>query len=204
MMKIYDISQDVFACDVYPGDRAPCRIQERRMEDGELYNLTSLEMCTHNGTHIDAPCHFIAGGDGAEKIPLGNTVGYCYVTEEQNDDIGKEEAVMILASAEKKGKECARRILIKGSGTVTADAAHIFADSGIYLLGVEGQSVGPEDAPMEVHRILLGKKTVLLEGIRLGEVREGVYFLSAAPLSLEGSDGSPCRAVLIDGIADET
>lgn len=51
---------------------------------------------------------------------------------------------------------------------------------------------------MEVHLILLGANVVLLEGIRLSEVSEGVYFLNAAPLNLSGADGSPCRAVLID------
>ena len=50
---------------------------------------------------------------------------------------------------------------------------------------------------MEVHLILLGAEVVLLEGIVLKEVEEGKYFLSAAPLNLGGSDGSPCRAVLI-------
>ena len=65
------------------------------------------------------------------------------------------------------------------------------------MLGNESQSVGPEDAPMEVHVILLSAEVVLLEGIRLSEVPEGVYFLNAAPLNLAGSDGSPCRAILI-------
>ena len=66
------------------------------------------------------------------------------------------------------------------------------------LLGNESQTVGPENAPMEVHLILLGANVVLLEGIRLSEVSEGVYFLNAASLNLSGADGSPCRAVLID------
>lgn len=66
------------------------------------------------------------------------------------------------------------------------------------LLGNESQTVGPENAPMEVHLLLLGANVVLLEGIRLSEVSEGVYFLNAAPLNLSGADGSPCRAVLID------
>ena len=65
------------------------------------------------------------------------------------------------------------------------------------MLGNESQTVGPEDAPMEVHLILLGAGVILLEGIRLAEVTEGVYFLSAAPLNLAGADGSPCRAILI-------
>ena len=60
---------------------------------------------------------------------------------------------------------------------------------------VQGYILG--NAPMEVHRILLGAGVVLLEGIRLAEVSEGVYVLNAAPLNLSGADGSPCRAVLI-------
>ncbi|MBR5730600.1 MAG: cyclase, partial [Firmicutes bacterium] len=55
----------------------------------------------------------------------------------------------------------------------------------------------PEESPMEVHLILLGAGVVLLEGVRLAEVPEGVYFLNAAPLDLSGADGSPCRAILV-------
>lgn len=73
----------------------------------------------------------------------------------------------------------------------------MFAESNILLLGNESQTVGPENAPMEVHLILLGAGAILLEGIRLAEVSEGVYFLNAAPLNLSGADGSPCRAILI-------
>ena len=65
------------------------------------------------------------------------------------------------------------------------------------LLGNEGQTVGPEDAPMQVHLILLKQEIVLLEGIVLKDVPEGRYFLSAAPLNLGGADGAPCRAYLI-------
>ena len=66
------------------------------------------------------------------------------------------------------------------------------------LIGNESQTVGPEDAPMEVHKILLGADVVLLEGIRLSDVPEGVYFLNAAPLCLGGADGAPCRAILAE------
>ena len=97
--------------------------------------------------------------------------------------------------AKKAGAE--ERILIAGDVTVTAEAAKVFADAGIKLIGNEGQTIGPEDAPMEVHKILLEKEVVLLEGIVLNGVREGRYFLSAAPLNLKGFDGAPCRAYLI-------
>ena len=80
---------------------------------------------------------------------------------------------------------------------MTADAARVFAKAGILLIGNESQTVGPEDAPMEVHLILLGAETVLLEGIVLTDVPEGKYFLNAAPLNLGGCDGAPCRAYLM-------
>lgn len=57
--------------------------------------------------------------------------------------------------------------------------------------------MGPENAPMEVHLIMLGVQIVLLEGIRLQAVSSGVWFLHAAPLNLKGSDGVPCRATLM-------
>ena len=50
---------------------------------------------------------------------------------------------------------------------------------------------------MEVHLIMLGAKVVLLEGIRLADVPEGVYLLHAAPLNLGGAEGAPCRATLV-------
>ena len=82
--------------------------------------------------------------------------------------------------------------------TVTEDAARVFAHSGLCLLGNEGQTVGPEDAPMLVHKLLLQQQIALLEGIVLTGIPEGTYFLSAAPLKLAGADGAPCRACLIE------
>ena len=92
----------------------------------------------------------------------------------------------------------AERILIAGDVTVTEEAAEVFAKAGVKLLGNEGQTVGPKDAPMKVHLILLGAGTVLLEGIVLEGVTEGKYFLSALPLNISGFEGSPCRAYLIE------
>ena len=62
-MKIYDISQEVFSCCVYPGDPKPEKKTLWATEKGDLYNLTAFSMCAHNGTHIDAPFHFL----GREK-----------------------------------------------------------------------------------------------------------------------------------------
>ena len=198
-MMIYDISQEVFGCQVYPGDPAPERSVISSMEKGDLYNLTAFNMCAHNGTHVDAPFHFLKDGKTIDAIGLEAFVGPAFVTE-LHGIISSHDAMEILKKARDCNPEAAKRILIKGNAVVSSEAAKVFASNGILLLGNESQTVGPEDAPMEVHLILLGSGVVLLEGIRLGEVEEGRYFLCAAPLNLSGADGSPCRAVLI---ADE-
>lgn len=195
-MKIYDISQEIFGCQVYPGDPTPQKRVLSSMEKGDLYNLTSFSMCAHNGTHIDAPFHFIKDGKTVDSIGLDTFIGMAYVAE-HNGIVSADDATEMLEKAKKQNSEAAKRILIKREAEVSAEAAKVFAESNILLLGNESQTVGPENAPMEVHLILLGAGVVLLEGIRLAEVSEGVYFLNAAPLNLSGSDGSPCRAVLI-------
>ena len=191
-MKIYDISQEVFSCAVYPGDPQPEKQVLYSTKEGDLYNLSSFAMCAHNGTHIDAPFHFLHHGKTVDKMDLDHFVGDCYVAR-HDGDITAADAQQILKKA------CGvQRILIAGNATVTAHAAEVFAAGNLKLLGNEGQSVGPEDAPMQVHLILLRQGIALLEGIVLDGVPQGRYFLSAAPLNLAGCDGSPCRAYLID------
>ena len=194
-MRIIDISQEVLSCETYEGDPTPSAERIIDMKRGELYNLSAFSMCAHNGTHIDAPLHFFEDGRSVDKIPLEYFVGECFVAEEKGDICAKK-ALEILEKARKSGTD--KRILIKGDVTVTEDGARVFADADILLLGNESQSVGPIDSPMEVHKILLSKNIVLLEGIVLDKAREGRYILSCAPLNLAGFEGSPCRAILIE------
>ena len=196
-MKIFDISQEFFSYEVYPGDPVPEREVLCSMENGDLYNLTAFSASSHSGTHIDAPKHFIKDGASVSEIPLYKTVGFCYVAE-CDGEIGKVEAENIIKKAEDANPEAKFRILIKGTGVLSEDGARVFADKGIYLIGSETQSVGDVNAPMAVHKELLSKEVVLLEGVRLSEVSEGVYFLSSQPIKMAESDGAPVRAILME------
>lgn len=197
-MKIYDISQEVFGCAVYPGDPAPERQVMLSISEGKMCNLTAFNMCAHNGTHVDAPFHFINEGRTIDQVDIDRFVGYCYVAS-HDGDITAEDAKKIMDRAKDAAgdTDCYNRILVKGEATMTEEAAKVFADNKIKLFGNESQTVGPLDAPMDVHLIMLGAEIVLLEGIRLSEVPDGVYLLNAAPLNLGGSDGAPCRAILM-------
>lgn len=196
-MKIFDISQPLLSCQVYPGDPVPKAERLASIDEGSLYNLTAFSMCAHNGTHVDAPFHFIGGGKTVDQIPLEAFVGSCCVMEHDGEMTGSD-ARRILQLAADHSHDGAKRILIKGNSVITEEAAKEFAKEKILLLGVESQSVGPMDAPMAVHRILLEREIVLLEGIRLSGIPQGHYLLYAAPINIEGADGAPCRAILID------
>ncbi|MHB8129902.1 MAG: cyclase family protein [Mobilitalea sp.] len=188
-MKIYDITQELFSGRVYPGDPAPAYERVLKISEGAPCNLTSVTMGAHNATHLDAPFHFYDSGKTIEQLELSRCIGPCSV----RDFSGYVEEKDVLKALE----TCQKRLIMKGNSVVTLELAKLFNRVGIVLVGIEGQSVGPVESPMAVHLELLGRDVVLLEGLVLNEVPIGDYFLSAAPIKLGGSDGAPCRAVLL-------
>ena len=99
-MKIYDISQEVYSCKVYPGDPAPQKEVLARISEGAVCNLTAFSMCSHNGTQVDAPYHFLDNGRSLSEVSLENFIGMAYVAEHEGD-ITAEDAIMILKKPEK-------------------------------------------------------------------------------------------------------
>ena len=191
---IIDISQDVFSCNVYPGDPEPVLHKIENMKEGALYNLSAFTMCAHNGTHVDAPSHFLKNGKTIDKIDLEAFVGECFVRKHEGDVLESDAKDILRIAAEAGAQD---RILIAGNAVITEEAAQVFAEARIRLIGNESQSVGPVDSPMAVHLILLGAEVVLLEGLVLNDIPEGKYYLCAAPINLAGCEGAPCRAILI-------
>ena len=119
-MKIYDISQEVFSCQVYPDDPAPEKKIIRSMEKGEVYNLTAFSMCAHNGTHIDAPRHFIRDGKTVDEKSLEAFIGMAYVAE-HSGVVTYNDATEIIEKAKKHNAEAAKRILIKGDVEISLE-----------------------------------------------------------------------------------
>jgi len=187
-MKIIDITQELFSCNVYPGDKQPtyervCTIAENG------YNLTTFSMSVHNGTHMDAPGHFVAGRKSVHELDLSIFYGPCTVVEVEGEISGEKMAAIL--------KSCQERLLIKGDCSFSEASAVALAASHVRLIGIEGQSVGSLEDPAFIHVIMLEKDVIPLEGLVLTDVAPGEYTLAAFPLLMEGSDGSPVRAVLI-------
>lgn len=194
-MNLYDISQELFSSPVYPGDPLPHKEYFLNIDQGDICNLTVLSMGSHVGTHMDAPRHFYVEGDDICQIPLSKCIGECKVISAPAQ---KEPWIISGNDMKKLLADGTKKLLIKGIIEITEAAAAEMVQNGLELIGVEGQTVGPADAPAQVHYILLAAKVVILEGLCLGEIPCGNYILSASPLKMDGLDGSPVRAVLIE------
>lgn len=185
-MKIMDITRELFGAPVYPGDPKPELEPVRRIGDGDSCNLSVLHACLHNGTHLDAPRHFLADGDDAAQVPLDAVIGECSVVS--------WDGVLTGADAERLQPSLRERVLFKGQVEITESAAFVLSDCQVRLVGVEAQTVGNA----AVHRQLLGGDVFLLEGVDLHAVSDGIYFLFAAPLKIKDADGTPVRALLLE------
>ena len=140
---------------------------------------------------IDKPYDYLLpDGTDAAHVPLDACIGECSVVN--------FDGLLLGAQAEALLPGLRSRVLFKGKMELSPSAAFVLADSGLRLLGVEGQSVAPAECTVAVHRQLLSSGMVLLEGLDLSGVEEGIYFLMAAPLKIDGADGSPVRAILLE------
>ena len=107
---IYDITQPLFECEVFPGDPKPEKKIMLRLEKGDVCNLTAFSMCAHNGTHVDAPFHFINDGKGIDKVALEKFIGPAYVKEHKGD-VSASDAKEILKKAKAAYNGAEKKIL---------------------------------------------------------------------------------------------
>jgi arylformamidase len=209
-MRIIDISLPMReGMAVWPGDAAFKRHLTFEIARGDAHNLSRIEISVHAGTHVDAPCHFIAGSPTIDQVDLAAFVGPCRVVAIENREAIERAALerLDLAGVERLLFKTANSALYAQPTFVeryiglTPDAArYLAAIESLRLIGIDYHSLGPYDTAQSVavHRAILGRGIVALEGINLEGVEPGEYELIALPLRIEGSDGSPVRAVLID------
>ena len=192
-MEIIDISRDLMKTPVYPGDPEGYVDPIKNIRAGDSCNLNSIYTCLHTATHIDAPLHFIEGGNTIDKFPLDLFVGECLVVEAPPGPITGAFA------EEAFPWEGCERVLIKGNGLsyLMESSAYYVVDSGIKLIGTDSQTIGNHSSNQVIHRALLGADIPIVEGLDLSGVEPGRYFLMAQPLKVSGVEAAPCRAILI-------
>lgn len=194
-MELIDISKEFFSCERAPGCAAPTLECISDMAAGCTYNYTHIHASVHTATHCDAALHFVDGAADIAHTPLHHFVGNCYVLTVPPD---KLVAVSDLESI----PAGTSRLLIHGGGNahLSAEAADLLVRLGIVTVGTDAFSIGAADNDTEVHVSLLSRQVAIIENLDLEHVKDGIYFLSAAPCKFGGAEAAFCRALLISGI----
>jgi arylformamidase len=212
-MTVYDVSAPLRPdLPSWPGDVAFRRDLVSEVEAGDGVTLSKLSLSAHTGTHLDAPCHFIADGAGIEALPTEVLYGPAEV-------VGLEHLRDPITAADLEGagiSVATRRLLAKtrNSGwskgdtafredfiALDASSAQWCVDNGIRLVGIDYLSIesfGSGKNGYPTHKILLEAGVVILEGLDLEGIVAGSYTVAALPLLVPGSDGSPARVFLIE------
>lgn len=178
----------------------------RDFSKGDVAYETDITFNLHTGTHIDAPLHFVEGGDTFECIPLENLVTRVRVLElieGIEDRITKQDL-------EKFEIQAGEFVLLKTRNSfgepwsedfvfIEKTAASYLKDIGIRGVGIDALGVERDQPEHETHKELLGSKIIVIEGLRLQDVPEGEYLMVAAPLKVIGTEAAPARVFLLAG-----
>lgn len=193
---------------VWPEDH-PFTLQQRAsIQAGGPVNISELHMSSHTGTHVDAPFHFVSDGRTMEQVDLDRFLGPAVVVEARGECIDLET---VENAAIRRGDI----VLFKTDNserqkqdTFQEDYAYVSEEAALYLvaqgvkgIGVDYLSIAQFGRETVVHRIALGAELSVIENLVLDHVLPGRYLLAALPLKITGGDGSPVRAVLVDGIS---
>lgn len=180
-----------------------------RRANGDPSDVSEVHIGTHTGTHVDAPSHEFDGGATADQLALDVLVGEAWVLDARGA-AGHLDAAE-LASRWPSGE--VQRLLIRTRNSdhwnrpsdpyptdyvaLLPDAARLVVERGVRLVGTDGLSIEPFNTPgRPAHRTLLGAGVVIVEGLDLRDVAAARYRFACLPLRLDGTDGSPARAIL--------
>jgi arylformamidase len=207
--NVYDISLLLGLEDVtYPGDDPYSRDEISSIAAGAAYNLSTLTLSAHAGTHIDAPAHFIEMAKTIDQYDAQNFVLPAHVIYVEDKESIKPDS---LGGLEMKRGDA---LLFKTTNStcglsrsglfserfvyMSEEAANLCIELQASLVGIDYISIDRyeyDEAP--VHRKLLEKDIVILEGIDLKDVPPGEYTLICPPLKIKGAEASPVRALLL-------
>lgn len=215
MTNLIDISPPVnIHSIVWPGDSPFQMTTQWNITAGDSVTVGTVTTTTHIGSHIDAPSHVVQGAADVSQVPLESCIGQCVVIDVSDlidrtrSPFGAAAAEHIQAKVLQFTHEPIERLLLKhlntGPSEWNPDAPGIdvsvmrwFANQGGKLMGIDLFSFDAADSTeLLCHREAIEAGVVLLEGLDLSRAPEGPAELIALPLSWEGADASPVRAVL--------
>ena len=189
----------------WPGDTPYQLTRVLNMSEGSSVNLTTITMSAHTGTHVDAPLHFQDDGTPLDQVDIMPYWGPAQVIS-----VDKPSGGLLPADLAHVDLSLAPRLLVHSTAShkpstefirefvyPTPQLAEWLAAHGIILYGSDAPSMDDMHSnSLPGHNALQQNGIVIVEGLKLADVEDGVYDFVAMPLKIVGGDGCPVRAVL--------
>ncbi len=178
------------------------------VDKGDKVTMSRIEICSHDGTHIDAPLHFIPGGNTIDTMPIETTVGPVRVIEikddrqvtvEELEPYNIKEGERIFLKTKNSGRVYTKAFWDGPFVTISLEAAKYLAARKIRIIGFDYMTIADAVVPEminNVHKSFLTNGIFILEGLNLDGVKPGDYDLVCLPLRLEKGDAGPCRVCI--------
>lgn len=206
-MKFIDLSHPMKdGQQSFPGDPV-LKITSHATIEKDRCNVSQISMGSHQGTHLDALCHFVPNAKSVDQMPLDWFYGPATLL--RIPKIPRAEITLAdLKPFEDRLLPGARVIFETGwhrhfgdadyftdSPSLTQEAAAYLATRRIRLLGMDTPT--PSRDYYEVHHLLQGApaEIVVVESLANLHLLPDNFLFIGFPLRLEGRDGSPIRAV---------
>lgn len=174
---------------------------------GDKVTMFQLNITVHNGTHVDAPLHFIENGTTIDQMPFDIMMGQARVIQiEDKESIKPDELSKHNILAGERILFKTRNSALYSLGRFVDDYVYISNEAATYLrdkkvsfVGIDYLAIGSiKDLEnlYEVHTTLLGGGIWIVEGLNLSDVTPGIYEMICLPIKITGGDASPARAIL--------
>lgn len=204
-MKMYDVTGTIHEGMTVYKDKPEKQPKFNQVTNGYVTE-TRLEIDVHTGTHIDAPLHMFVDGDTFETLSMDNLVGQSKVfdltqvedgiskKDLESFDIQKGDFVLLKTKNSFEEKFNFDFIYLK------QDGAEYLSEIGVRGVGIDTLGIERSQEGHPTHKTLFANNIIIIEGLRLKEIEPGEYFMVAAPLKIVGTDGSPARVLLFEGL----
>ena len=214
MLRLVDLSQDIFdGAPTFEPD--PTTHINAHLTIADLnYNMTEIIMSAHYGTHLDAPFHFFDDGRTVENLDVRNGFGVAHVLDFTHKKARDPIDLADFEPHKEKATAGSRLIFNTGWDKVLPDPDYFggqpyltvelttwLAKQGVACVALDTPTTYPAEYTASHHSLLNAEAEVLIiEGLRgLDRLVRNEVILIALPLRIRGRDGSPCRAMAIDG-----
>ncbi len=212
-MNVIDLSHTISpSVPVYPGTEPPAFVQATTIERDGFAEM-KMSMYTHTATHMDGPSHVLTTGKSLDQFAASHFVGKAVVIDVSDiatgsipverlvafhDALAQSDFLLLKTSWSRYWGQPA---YFKGFPSLSLESARWLAQLPLKGVGIDAISIDPvgEDS-LPAHHALLGAGMVIVENLtNLDAIKARQFLFVCLPLKISGADGSPVRAVAIEG-----